>query len=131
MVLLSDGETTVGRLTSEGAAEAAEAGIPVYTIAFGTPDGEIVDPVSGDTIPVPVRPDDLQLVADATGGAAFEASSGSELVDSYDEIRESLGETLGEPVEIVEELTWRWALAAFVLLAAAWGLSLWWMRGLV
>jgi Ca-activated chloride channel family protein len=131
MVLLSDGETTVGRLTSEGAAEAAEAGIPVYTIAFGTPDGEIVDPVSGDTIPVPVRPDDLQLVADATGGAAFEASSGSELADSYDEIRESLGETLGEQIEIVEELTWRWALAAFVLLALAWGLSLWWMRGLV
>jgi Ca-activated chloride channel family protein len=131
MVLLSDGETTVGRLTSDGAAEAAAAGIPVYTIAFGTPDGEIVDPVSGDTIPVPVRPDDLQIVADATGGAAFEASSGNELADSYDEIRDSLGETLGEEIEIVAELTWRWALGAFALLALAWGLSLWWLRGLV
>ena len=38
MVLLSDGETTVGRLTSDGAQDAADAGIPVYTIAFGTED---------------------------------------------------------------------------------------------
>ena len=131
MVLLSDGETTVGRLTSEGAAAAAEAGVPVYTIAFGTPDGAITDPSTGDVIPVPVRPADLQLVADATGGAAFEASTGGELADSYEEIRESLGETLGDQIEIVEELTWRWALAAFTLLALAWALSLWWMRGLI
>jgi Ca-activated chloride channel homolog len=54
MVLLSDGETTVGRLTSEGAAEAAEAGIPVYTIAFGTDSGSIQDPESGQVVPVPV-----------------------------------------------------------------------------
>lgn len=131
MVLLSDGETTVGKLTSDGAQEAADAGIPVYTIAFGTPDGQIVDPTTGQTVPVPVRPADLQLVADATGGSAFEASSGSELTDSYDEIRESLGETLGEEIEIVEELTWRWALAAFLVLGLAWALSLWWLRGMV
>jgi Ca-activated chloride channel family protein len=131
MVLLSDGETTVGKLTSDGAQEAADAGIPVYTIAFGTADGQIVDPTTGQTVPVPVRPADLQLVADATGGSAFEASSGSELTDSYDEIRESLGETLGEEIEIVEELTWRWALAAFLLLGLAWALSLWWLRGMV
>ena len=46
MVLLSDGETTVGRLTSDGAAEAADAGIPVFTIAFGTTDGTIPDPTT-------------------------------------------------------------------------------------
>jgi Ca-activated chloride channel family protein len=131
MVLLSDGETTVGKLTSDGAQEAADAGIPVYTIAFGTADGQTVDPTTGQTVPVPVRPADLQLVADATGGSAFEASSGSELTDSYDEIRESLGETLGEEIEIVEELTWRWALAAFLVLGLAWALSLWWLRGMV
>jgi Ca-activated chloride channel family protein len=36
MVLLSDGETSFGALTSVGAAVAADGGIPVYTIAFGT-----------------------------------------------------------------------------------------------
>jgi Ca-activated chloride channel family protein len=131
MVLLSDGETTVGRLTSEGAAEAADAGIPVYTIAFGTDGGTIQDPESGDIVPVPVRPADLQLVAETTGGQAFEARTGDELASAYDQIAESLGETIGDPVEIVTELTWRWALAAFVVLGLAWALSLWWLRGMV
>ena len=131
MVLLSDGETTVGRLTSEGAQEAADAGIPVFTIAFGTDDGVIVDPVSGDVVPVPVRPDDLALVAETTGGQSFEAQTGDELADAYDQIAGSLGDTLGEEIEIVSELTWRWALAAFITLVVAWALSLWWLRGMV
>lgn len=131
MVLLSDGETTVGRLTSEGAAEAAGAGIPVYTIAFGTDGGTIVDPASGDVVPVPVRPADLELVAETTGGQAFEARTGDELGAAYDQIAESLGETIGDPIEIVTELTWQWALAAFVCLGLAWALSLWWLRGMV
>jgi Ca-activated chloride channel family protein len=131
MVLLSDGETTVGRPTADGATEAAEAGIPVYTIAFGTEDGTIVDPESGDVVPVPVRPADLERVAETTGGEAFEARTGDELASAYDQIAESLGETIGDPVEIVTELTWRWALAAFLCLGLAWALSLWWLRGMV
>ncbi|NND75425.1 MAG: VWA domain-containing protein [Ilumatobacter sp.] len=131
IVLLSDGETTVGRLTADGAQEAAEAGIPVFTIAFGTDAGVFDDPVTGDRVPVPVRPADLELVADITGGAAFEARTGTELVDAYDQIQDSLGTTLGEEIEIVRELTWQWALLAFALLATAWALSLWWLRGLV
>lgn len=131
LVLLSDGETTVGRLTSQGAAEAADAGIPVYTIAFGTDAGAIQDPETGDMVPVPVRPADLELVADTTGGQAFEARTGDELATAYDQIAESLGETIGDPIEVVTELTWRWALAAFFCLALAWALSLWWLRGMV
>jgi Ca-activated chloride channel homolog len=131
MVLLSDGETTVGRPTADGALAASEAGIPVYTIAFGTEGGVIADPQSGDLLPVPVRPDDLALVAQTTGGETFEARTGDELAQAYDQIAESLGETIGEPVEIVSELTWQWALAAFLVLGTAWALSLWWLRGLV
>jgi Ca-activated chloride channel family protein len=62
---------------------------------------------------------------------AFEAKTGGELADAYDEIADSLGETLGEEIQIVTELTWRWALAAFLLLSVAWALSLWWLRGMV
>jgi Ca-activated chloride channel family protein len=131
LVVLSDGETTVGRSTSEGADAAAEAEIPVFTIAFGTPDGFIRDPSNGDVVPVPVRPADLADVAERTGGEAYEAESGGELADAYDEIAASLGETLGEEIETITELTWRWALAAFLLLSLAWGLSLWWLRGMV
>ena len=131
IVLLSDGETTVGRLTSEGAQDAADAGIPVFTIAFGTEDGVIDDPVSGQRVPVPVRPADLALVAEATGGASFEARTGNELVEAYDQVQASLGDTLGEEIEIVKELTWRWAMASFLLHALAWALSLYWLRGMV
>ena len=59
------------------------------------------------------------------------AETGGELAAAYDQIQMSLGETLGEEIEIVEELTWRWALGAFFVLALAWALSLWWLRGMV
>jgi Ca-activated chloride channel homolog len=131
IVLLSDGATTVGVPTAEGAATAAEAGIPVFTIAFGTATGTITDPVSGEVVDVAVQPEELEVVAEATGGQAFEARTGNELVEAYDQVRESLGETLGEEIEITKELTWQWAMAAFILLVIAWSLSLWWLRGMV
>ena len=130
-MLLTDGETTVGRPTIAGAEVAAEAGVPVFTIAFGTEAGFITDPITGEIFPVPVAPAELQVVAELTGGQAFEAQSGNELADAYDDVRDSLGETLGEEIEITKELTWRWALGAFVLLTVAWSLSLWWLRGMV
>jgi len=131
IVLLTDGATTIGRETADGAAAAAEAGIPVFTIAFGTEGGTIIDPVSGEIVPVPVAPAELESVAEVTGGLAFEAQSGNELADAYDQVRDSLGETLGEEIEITKELTWQWALAAFIFLTTAWALSLWWLRGMV
>jgi Ca-activated chloride channel homolog len=131
IVLLSDGETTVGRPTAEGGRAAADAGVPVFTIAFGTPEGTITDPVSGQTVPVAVQPGPLQDVADETGGTAYEAATGSELADAYGKIQDSLGQTLGEEVETITELTWQWAAVALAILAAAWALGLWWLRGMV
>ncbi len=131
IVLLTDGETTVGRPTEVGAQAAADAGVPGFTIAFGTPDGVIQDPVSGEVLPVPVFPEPLEQVAELTGGSAYEAASEDELTAVYEGIREILGDTLGEQIERVEELTWQWAAGAVALLALAWGLSLWWLRGLV
>jgi Ca-activated chloride channel family protein len=131
IVLLTDGATTVGSETADGAAAAAEAGIPVFTIAFGTTNGAIIDPVSGDLVPVPVQPAELELVSEATGGQSFEAQDGDELAEAYDQVRGSLGETLGEEIDITKELTWWYALASFILLTVAWSLSLWWLRGMV
>jgi Ca-activated chloride channel family protein len=131
LVVLSDGETTVGRPTEEGAAIAAEAGVPAYTISFGTVRGSIADPETGQLIPVPVRPEPLADVAETTGGTAFVAQTGTELAEAYDQIRDSLGETLGEEIEIITELTWRWALASLLTLSIAWLLGAWWRRGVV
>jgi predicted RND superfamily exporter protein len=73
----------------------------------------------------------LADVAERTGGTAYEAPTSEALADAYDQIADSLGETMGEEIETITELTWRWALGAFVILATAWALSLWWLRGMV
>ena len=103
----------------------------MFTIAFGTAEGTITDPVSGEELPVPVQPAPLEQVAETTGGAAYEAATGTELTDAYELIQDSLGDTLGEEIELVTELTWKWAAAALVLVAAAWALAMWWLRGMV
>jgi Ca-activated chloride channel family protein len=129
LVVLSDGETTRGRPTDVGAQEAAAAKVPVYTIAFGTADGVITNPQDGSVDPVPVKLDELQNAADISGGKAYAAPSERDLANAYDDIRAKLRETLGEKITTVHELTWRYALVAVILLAAAWGLGLWWLRG--
>lgn len=131
IVLLSDGETTMGTSTAEGAAVAAEAGVPVYAIAFGTDAGTVVDPVSGEVIPVPVNTGELRSVADITGGQFYEAPTADALEDAYDQISDDLRETLGEPEEVVVEMTWRYVAAALVIFSIGWLLGLWWLRGLV
>ena len=60
---------------------------------------------------MPVQPAPLEEVAETTGGAAYEAATATELNDAYERIQDSLGETLGEEIEVVTELTWRWAAA--------------------
>jgi Ca-activated chloride channel family protein len=129
LVVLSDGETTRGRPTADGAQIAADANVPVYTIAFGTADGTITNPDTGEIDPVPVKLDELQGAADATGGKAYVAPSAGELAKAYEDIRANLQQTTGDAVTTITELTWRYVLAAVVLLMIAWVLGLWWLRG--
>lgn len=129
LVVLSDGETTRGRPTADGAQVAADAKVPVYTIAFGTDSGVIADPDTGQPDPVPVKLDELQAAADATGGTAYIAPSANDLAKAYESIRANLNQTTGDAVTTIHELTWRYALAAVVFLMIAWALGLWWLRG--
>ncbi len=129
LVVLSDGETTRGRPTADGAQIAKDANVPVYTIAFGTAGGAITNPDTGQIDPVPVKLDELQNAADVTGGKAYVAPSAAELAKAYEDIRANLQQTIGEAVPTIRELTWRYVLAAVVLLMIAWGLGLWWLRG--
>lgn len=131
IILLSDGTTTVGTPTSQGAAAAVEAGIPVSTIAFGTAAGIVFLPETGETVPVPVDTVELAAVAEATGGEAYRASNAQALADAYSAIEERLVTTLGDTIEVPEEQTWAWVLAALALLAGGWVLGLWWIRSAV
>lgn len=91
IVLLSDGTNTVGRDVALAAQAAVDAGVPVSTIAYGTPDGVVQ--VQGQLIPVPVDGPALERLAEATGGSAFAAQSGEELSEVYDDIGSQVGTT--------------------------------------
>jgi Ca-activated chloride channel homolog len=131
IVLLSDGETTVGRPDELAAVAALEAGVPVSTIGFGTPQGFIIydDPdtpeIEQQVIPVPVGEENLQRVADVTGGAYFSATTLAELEEVYDDIGSAIG-TERVPREITD-----WFVGgALGLLLLASGLSLVWFQRL-
>lgn len=123
IVLLSDGETTVGRSNEEGTEEAVEAEIPVSTIAFGTQDGEIN--IDGERVPVAVNEGALETIADATGGAFHTAVTEEELAEVYDDIGSSIGFVTEE-----QDVTFRFVTVALLPLLAAAGLSLLWFSRL-
>jgi Ca-activated chloride channel family protein len=134
IVLLSDGETSVGTATADGATVAAAAGVPVYTISFGTPDGTVLldDPETGEQFeqPVPVNREELAAVAETTGGAAYAAETATALQQAYGAISSDLGSALGESTDVRVELTWRYVVVALVLLFLATALALWWLGGI-
>ena len=70
ILLLSDGAQTRGKLAPlEGAQRAKSYGIPVYTVALGTPGGVLRR--GGFARPVPPDPVTLRQIAQATGGEFF------------------------------------------------------------
>jgi Ca-activated chloride channel homolog len=122
ILFLSDGAQTRGILQPlEGAQLAKDAGIPVYTVALGTPNGTVTrgggffgTPGSGGRIRVPPDPTTLRQIAEMTGGEFTEARTAEALDSAYGELGSSLGREPGKS-EITFVLV---ALAAALLVAA-------------
>jgi Ca-activated chloride channel homolog len=122
IVLLSDGTNTAGR-PLEGAAEAsAEAGVPIYTIAYGTPEGTVQ--LGGILQRVPVDAAVLQAVAETTGGGFYQAASGEELAGVYQDI----GSSVGYRTERQEVSAWFIGFGLVAAMAAAAASLLWFSR---
>jgi Ca-activated chloride channel family protein len=119
VILLSDGATQNGRDPADVAREAASAGVPVYTVALGTPDGRIE--ANGQVIPVPPDPEALREIAQLSGGAAFAAEDAGAL----DEVYERLGSQIGTREER-REISAGFAAAGLLLLGGALATSLRW-----
>jgi Ca-activated chloride channel family protein len=144
ILFLSDGAQTRGVLEPlQGAELAKDAGVPVYTIALGTPDGTVerpfgfggggfgpdpTDPNSGGggfgggggapggrRIPVPPDPVTLSAIARLTGGQFSEARSADSLQAAYAKLGSNLGRRPGQ-VEVTNVFM---GVGAAVLLAAA------------
>ncbi|MGI8810297.1 MAG: VWA domain-containing protein, partial [Acidimicrobiales bacterium] len=122
IVLMSDGETTVGRPNELAIKAAADAKVQVSTIAFGTDEGFVS--VEGRNIPVPVNREALAAIAEATGGRAFEAGTARELRRVYADI----GSSIGYRTEEREVTSWLVGLALVFALGAAAGSLLWTSR---
>ncbi|CAN5417672.1 VWA domain-containing protein [soil metagenome] len=125
IVLISDGETTVGLPTEEAIPLATDAGVAVSTIAYGTADGEIMVDEDGDGVgqltSVPVNVEELQGLAEGTGGTAYTAESGKDLENVYSK----LGSTIGFEEED-SDVSYRFVAGALVLMFIAAACSMRW-----
>jgi Ca-activated chloride channel homolog len=125
LVLLSDGKDTQGGISPiEVAQRARAAGIPIYAIALGTPDGEVeVQDSFGLTTRIQVPPDTetLKEIARVSRGRFFEAADSAKL----EEIYSGLGTRLSSK-EVKEEVTVAFAGGALLLLLAGGALSMAW-----
>ncbi len=125
IVLLSDGTNTTGRSPSEAATAASEAGVPVSTIAYGTPDG-VVEGGTGQPIRVPVDAAALATLAESTGGTAYQAESSDQLRQVYEDIGSSIAWTTE-----ARELAPYFAAGAFLFALVAAAFSLRWFARLI
>ena len=130
ILFLSDGRQNRGLIPpAEGAALAAGAGIPVYTVALGTdrPDAGSAPPGSLSGFGFNRAPDreTLRAIARTTGGEYFAARSAHALSSAYGELGSRLGRT-----ERRTEVTSLFVAAAALGLAVAAGLSRVWAPGL-
>ena len=136
ILFLSDGAQTRGQLLPlEGAERARAAGIPVYTVALGTPNGTLrfgfgsppggvpgPNPFgTGRTVPVPPDPATLKAIADRTGGQFFAARDAKSLRAAYVKLGSRLGRRPGQ-----SEVTYGFLAAASALLIGSGLLSALW-----
>lgn len=113
IVLLSDGATNMGRDSADAATEAKKENVPIYTIAYGTSTGYVIE--NGQRQTVAVNHAELSQVAKLSGGKKYSADSMKNLQEVYQTISRQIGY-----VEEYHEVTDRFAGIAliFAVLAA-------------
>ncbi len=84
IVLISDGKRTVGRSQILAAHAARRQGVPIDTVALGTPYGTIV--TQGEQVLVPVEVQQLRQIAAISGGKAYVATSPGDLLSAYKDV---------------------------------------------
>lgn len=85
IVLLSDGRTNVGIEPLDAARMAADRGVRVFTVGFGTAEGGSVD-FGGGWMRTQLDEETLRGIAEITGGKYFHAQSGADLRSAYDSL---------------------------------------------
>jgi Ca-activated chloride channel homolog len=122
VVLLSDGQSSLGAPPAEAAERAQAMGVPVYTVGVGQRDAQVF--VNGQ--PVQLDEETLRAVAAATGGDYFYAAESNQLAQVYADLGAQL-RWVAEPTEITAPVA---ALGTLLLLAGGL-LSLRWFHQVV
>jgi Ca-activated chloride channel homolog len=128
ILFLSDGAQREGVLQPlEGAQLAKEAGMPVYTVALGTPNGTVAGggggffPFAPERIPVPPDTETLRAIAETTGGEFTEARDAETVDNAYEKLGSNLGRRRAD-----KEVTYVFLGVAAALLVGAGALSALW-----
>jgi Ca-activated chloride channel family protein len=122
IVLLSDGRRTMGPDPIEAARMAADRGVKVYTVGFGTPEGGAVD-FGGWSIYMKLDEETLKQIAEITRAEYFHAGTALELKKVYQQLTSRLVVEKKE-TEMSALVT---ALGALLVITAA-ALSLLWFN---
>ncbi|CAG0985885.1 hypothetical protein BURK1_02000 [Burkholderiales bacterium] len=122
IILLTDGRRTTGPDPIDSARMAAERGVRIYTVGFGTAEGA---PVSFDGWSVYMRFDEeaLKAIADVTKATYFHAQSAADLVKVYEGLN---AQYVFEHIHT--EISALFAAAAAVLATLAAALSVLWFQ---
>jgi Ca-activated chloride channel family protein len=120
VILLTDGQRTTGPDPIDAAKMAAERGVKVFTVGFGTKDGEVIG-FEGWSMRVRLDEDTLKSIADITKAEYFYAGTAQDLKKAYEALSSRL---VMEKKET--EVTSLFAAAAALLTLLAAGLSVWW-----
>jgi Ca-activated chloride channel family protein len=120
IILLTDGQRTTGPDPIDAAKMAAERGVKVFTVGFGTKDGEIIG-FEGWSMRVRLDEDTLKSIADITRAEYFYAGTANDLKKAY----EALSSRLVLEKRETEITSLFAAAAAFLALLGA-VLSVWW-----
>jgi Ca-activated chloride channel homolog len=123
IILLTDGQNTMGPDPVEAARLAADRGVRIYTVGFGTHYGQVIHGL-GWAMRVELDEATLRQIAELTRGEYFHASSAFELKSVY----ETLSATLvleQKPTELAALLA---AAAALLLMLGALLSLLWFHR---
>lgn len=120
IILLSDGQSNVGTDPIESARMAAERGVRIYTVGFGTAEGEILR-FDGWSMRVRLDEETLRTIAELTYGEYYYAGTAEDLKKVYETLSANL---VFETQET--EITVLFSAAAAVLALLAGLLSVLW-----
>jgi Ca-activated chloride channel homolog len=120
IILMSDGRRTTGPDPLDAAKIAADRGVRVFTVGFGTAAGGLIG-FEGWSVYVRLDEETLKAVADVTRAEYFYAGTSADLRKVYRNLNSKLV-LERKNVEITSLIT----MGATLLVVLALGLSLWW-----